>query len=58
MDLQFADSHISEIGRFAIADWAQQFEDLNKICMPTFANLPQVSTVPPVPAANLMALSL
>jgi hypothetical protein len=28
MDLQFADSHISEICRFAIADWAQQFEDL------------------------------
>jgi hypothetical protein len=29
MDLQFADSHISEICRFAIAHWAQQFEDLN-----------------------------
>jgi hypothetical protein len=34
MDLQFADSHISEIGRFAIADWAQQFEDFKIFACP------------------------
>jgi hypothetical protein len=30
MDLQFGDSHISEICRFGIADWVQQFEDLKQ----------------------------
>jgi len=42
-DLKFLDSHVLEIWVFLIANW--EIWGFKKICMPTFANLPPLSTI-------------